>query len=70
MYPNYTHFLVLPGPTLTLVTSPVSFPPKKNKNGRNEQVQFVLCIYSLERGQTPSGRPFKENRVLPHPHLH
>jgi hypothetical protein len=29
----------------------------------------VLPIYFLEHGHSPSGQPFKENRVFPHPNL-
>lgn len=39
-------------------------PPKKKK-----KFQYVLPIYSLERGQTPRGQPLKENQVFSPPSL-
>lgn len=43
------------------------WPPQK-KRKKKYQVRFVLPIYSLEQGQTPSGQPLKENWVPPYPH--
>jgi hypothetical protein len=45
------------------VPSPTLAPsPKKKKNNKKiHQVKFVLPIYSLELGQTPSGQPLKDN---------
>lgn len=58
MHPNHTHFVVFPGPTPTVVTSP---PPKRRKQkDKIYQIQFVLSIYSLERAQIPGGQPLKE----------
>lgn len=34
------------------------------------QVQFVLHMWSLEHGQIPYGYPLKDNWVFPHPHPH
>lgn len=64
MHPDYIHFLVFPGP----------FPPrwpisrKRRRIEKKYQVQFVLPIFSLEHGQTPSGQALNKEWVFPYPH--
>lgn len=60
MHPNHIHFPFLPGSAPHLCALSL---PKENIH----QVQFPLPVYSLEHGHTPSGKPFKDNRVVPHP---
>lgn len=55
--------------TLVTLTSqsfphPCDFPPQQ-KEKKKKEVQFVICVYSLECGQILSGLPFKWNWVLP-----
>lgn len=62
MYPNNSHFQVLPGLPSTLVTS-----PQKRREKRKQQVQFLLPIHSLKHGQTPSVQPLWVLTCQPRP---
>lgn len=55
---EHTCFPFFPGSPPTLV-----IPLKKRR--KEKQAQFVLPIYSLDPGQTPSRQHLKESWVLP-----
>jgi hypothetical protein len=71
MNPDHTHFPVLPGlPSHPYDPSPQEKEEEEEeeeekkeeeKEKKNTEIQFVLPIYTLEHGQTPSSQPFKEN---------